>query len=64
MINSMLCMLFTHECRQTTIVGSITISGLQMLVYYSLTCSAIWGLLDKDHDLRASDELLNTERTL
>ena len=29
-----------------------------------VTCSAIWGLLDKDDDLRASHELLNTERTL
>ena len=27
-------------------------------------CSAIWGLLDKDDDLRASHELLNTERIL
>ena len=27
-----------------------------------VTCSAIWGLLDKDGDLRASHELLNTER--
>ena len=29
-----------------------------------LTCSAIWGLLDKDDDLRTSHELLNTERIL
>ena len=29
-----------------------------------VTCSAIWGLLDKDDDLRASHELLNTERIL
>ena len=27
-----------------------------------VTCSAIWGLLDKDDDLRASHGLLNTER--
>ena len=27
-------------------------------------CSAIWGLLDKDDDLRASHELLKTERIL
>ena len=26
-----------------------------------MTCSAIWGLLDKDDDLRVSHELLNTE---
>ena len=26
-----------------------------------MTCSAIWGLLDKDDDLGASHELLNTE---
>ena len=26
-----------------------------------LTCSEIWGLLDKDDNLRASHELLNTE---
>ena len=26
--------------------------------------NAIWGLLDKDDDLRASHELLNTERIL
>ena len=31
---------------------------------YTLTCSVIWGLLDKDDDLRASHELLNTERIL
>ena len=31
----------------------------------ALTCSAIWGLLDKCHsDLRASHEPLNTERIL
>ena len=29
-----------------------------------MTCSAILGLLDKDDDLRASHELLNTERIL
>ena len=29
-----------------------------------LTCSAIWGLLDKDNDLRTSHEVLNTERIL
>ena len=29
-----------------------------------VTCSAIWGLLGKDDDLRASHELLNTERIL
>ena len=29
-----------------------------------VNCSAIWGLLDKDDDLRASHELLNTERIL
>ena len=27
----------------------------------NVTCYAIWGLLDKDDDLRASYELLNTE---
>ena len=27
-----------------------------------ITCSAIWGLLDKDDDLRTSHDLLNTER--
>ena len=27
-----------------------------------VTCSAIWGLRDKDDDLRASHELLNTVR--
>ena len=32
--------------------------------YIYVTCSAIWGLLDKDDDLRASYELLNTERFL
>ena len=29
-----------------------------------VTCSVIWGLLDKDDDLKASHELLNTERIL
>ena len=29
-----------------------------------LTCSAIWGQLDKDDDLRTSHELLNAERIL
>ena len=29
-----------------------------------VTCSAIWGLLDKDDDLKPSNELLNTERIL
>ena len=29
-----------------------------------MTCSTIWGLLDKYDDLRASHELLNTERIL
>ena len=37
-------------------------------VYTSLCnhaiCSAIWGLLDKDDDLRANHEVLNTERIL
>ena len=28
----------------------------------NVTCSAIWGLLDKHDDLRTSHELLNTER--
>ena len=29
-----------------------------------MTCSAVWGLLDKDDGLRASHELLNAERVL
>ena len=29
-----------------------------------MTCSAIWGLLDKGNDLRASHELLNTKRVI
>ena len=29
-----------------------------------VTCSAILGLVDKDDDVRASHELLNTERIL
>ena len=28
----------------------------------NVTCSAIWGLFDKDDELRVSHELLNTER--
>ena len=31
---------------------------------YIVTCSAILALLDKDDDLRASHELLSTERIL
>ena len=37
-----------------------------LMAYYVcvriMTCSAIWGLLDKDDDLRAGHELWNTER--
>ena len=29
-----------------------------------LSCSEVWGLLDKHDDLRASHELLNTETIL
>ena len=36
---------------------------IHILIKY-VTCSAILGLLDKDDDLRASHELLNTERIL
>ena len=31
---------------------------------HNVTCSAIRGLLDKDDGMRASHELLNTERIL
>ena len=34
--------------------------AIEAVVY--VTCSAIWWLVDKDEDLRASHELLNTER--
>ena len=33
-------------------------------VNINVTCSAILGLFDKDNDVRASHELLNTERIL
>ena len=35
---------------------------IYICMYTYVTCSAIWGLLDADDDLRASHELLNTER--
>ena len=35
-----------------------------ILSWKNVTCSAIWGLLDTDDDLKASHELLNTERIL
>ena len=35
---------------------------IYICIYTYVTCSAIWGLLDEDDDLRASHELLNTER--
>ena len=37
---------------------------IKLCHYYEVTCSAIWGLLDKNDDLRASHELLNAERIL
>ena len=37
---------------------------IYIYMYINVTCSAIWGLLDKDDDLRVSHELYNTERTL
>ena len=39
-----------------------TVLNLSIYITTFVTCSAIWGLLDEDDDLRASHDLLNTER--
>ena len=69
----MLCMLHRHVGLSRPFYVNRIYSFIQSYIYiyiciyiyiYIITCSAILALLDKDDDLRARHELLNTERIL
>ena len=56
------CKHIFHACHRIMIW--FIASDREKYNFSCVTCSAIWGLLDKDYDLRASYELMNTGRIL
>ena len=57
-------MSYMAEGGHNTWASGVAVTRISMLSLIYVTCSAILGLLDRDEDLRASHELMNTERIL